>query len=61
MGCIILSSGTLLAAPFFFKLSNKQDDSGKKVTEDKMCALVSSTTFAGNMSHSNNYFSKIPS
>ena len=54
MRCIILSSVTRLAAPHFFKLSNKQHDLRKKVPEDKMCALVSSTTFVGNMSHSKN-------
>jgi hypothetical protein len=50
----ILSPVTRVAGPYFFKLSNKQHDFLKKVTEDKMCALVSSTTSAGNMSHSKN-------
>jgi len=50
----ILSPVTRAAGSYFLKLSNKQHDFLKKVTEDKMCALVSSTTFAGNMYHSKN-------
>ena len=62
MGCIILSSVTRLAEPYFFSNYLKTARySEKKITEDKMCALVSSTTFAGNISHSKNYFSKISS
>ena len=46
-------SASSLAPPYFSTLSHKQQDYRKKVSEDKMCVLIFSTTFVRNISHSN--------
>jgi len=54
--CAILSSVACSALQYFSTLSHKRHDfvKKKKVTEHKMCVLISSTKFAGNISHSKN-------
>jgi hypothetical protein len=51
---IILSSVVCLDPPYFSTLSHKRQDfraGGGGVIEHKMCVLISSTTFVGNISH----------
>jgi hypothetical protein len=57
--CRMPSAGTIfsaasLAPSHFLMLSHKWHDFRKKVTEHKMCVLISSTTFIQNISHSKN-------
>ena len=48
---VICESPALL---YFPTLSHKPYDFRKKVTENKMCVLIFSTTFVSNVSHSKN-------
>jgi hypothetical protein len=43
--CVVLSSATPLALPYFLAFSHKRHDFRKRVTEHKMCVLIFSTTF----------------
>jgi hypothetical protein len=51
----IMSSVAFPALQYFYTFShNRHDFRGKKVTEHKMCILIFSTTFVGNISYSKN-------
>ena len=52
--CAILPSVACPALQYFSTLSHKRHDfrKEKKVTEHKMCVLIFSTMFVGNISHS---------
>jgi hypothetical protein len=52
--CAILSSVTLPSLESFSTLSHKRHDFRKTVIEHKMCVLIFSTRFVGNISHSMN-------
>ena len=52
MRCVVLSSVTRQAVPYFPTLSHKRHDFREKVTEHKMCVLIFCTTFVWNISHS---------
>jgi hypothetical protein len=49
---VILSSAACLASSCFSTLSHKWHDFREKVTENKMCVLIFSTTFVWSISHS---------
>jgi hypothetical protein len=49
---IVLSSVARPALPYFTTLFHKRHDLREKVVEHKMCVLIFSTTFVGNISHS---------
>jgi reverse gyrase len=51
---IIMSSVACLAVPYFATLSHKRHDFQNKVTENKMCVLIFSTTFVRKIFHSKN-------
>jgi hypothetical protein len=51
---IILSYVLCQGLPFFSTLSHKGHDLRKKVIEHKICVLIFSTTFIGNVSHFKN-------
>ena len=50
--CAVLSSVACPALQHFSTLSHKRYDFRRKVTEHKMCVLISSTTFVWNVFHS---------
>jgi hypothetical protein len=50
--CAILSPVACPALQYFSTLSHKRHDFRKKVTEQKMCVLISSTNFVWSISHS---------
>jgi hypothetical protein len=51
---IVLVSVACVALPYFSTLSLKPHDFGENVTEHKMCVLIFSTNFVGNISYSKN-------